>query len=218
MQIGQLLEALDGDKVPYSIEKTDFDSGTDNEVEKFVSLRIQALLNGIIDQCEEFGVLQILIGLPQNNCQLMEKLVSKAIWSDNMQKQLHSSYTFKYVDFAILSIKAIQNELKERTSDAIYNQIRALPNLENPELANEVYFQNEEEFDAVDEDEISKKKMEAKDEFQKLIIRFLMEDSEQFSNQLLKKILLQTPKLILPNMTNPLFLSDFLTSCLNHER
>lgn len=65
-----------------------------------------------------------------------------------------------------------------------------MPNLENPELVNEVYYQDDEENADADEDEIAKKKMEAKGEFQKLVIKFLMEGSEHFSNQLLKKILL----------------------------
>ena len=45
LQVGTMLQALDDDKVPYSIEKDEFNEG----IEKFVSLRIQALLTSIID-------------------------------------------------------------------------------------------------------------------------------------------------------------------------
>lgn len=45
LQVGTMLQALDDDKVPYSIEKDEFNE----EIEKFVSLRIQALLTSIID-------------------------------------------------------------------------------------------------------------------------------------------------------------------------
>lgn len=74
---------------------------------------------------------------------MTEKLVSRAIWSENMQREFHANFSFKYADMAILSIKAIKSQLKERSADEIYNQIRALPNLENPELVTEAYFQND---------------------------------------------------------------------------
>lgn len=87
--------------------------------------------------------------------------------------------------------------------------------MSNPNL--QKYFENaNEDSDSEIQPETEDLVKEAKTQFQNLIIKFFM--NSEFDNSLLKKILLQTPKLILPNMENPLFLSDFLTSCLDHEQ
>lgn len=59
-------------------------------------------------------------------------MVQKAIWSENMQKDFYDNFSSKYVDMAILSIKAIKMSLKDHSADEIYDQIRALPNLDHP--------------------------------------------------------------------------------------
>ena len=41
--------------------------------------------------------------------------------------------------------------------------------------------------------------------------------SKKFRSDELKQFLLMLPKNVVPNMENPLFLADFLTSCLDHE-
>ena len=49
-----------------------------------------------------------------------------------MQKDFYDNFSSKYVDMAILSIKAIKMSIKDHSADEIYDQIRALPNLDHP--------------------------------------------------------------------------------------
>ena len=51
--------------------------------------------------------------------------------------------------------------------------------------------------------------------YQKFIMSLLTR--KKFRSDELKQFLLMLPKSIVPNMENPLFLADFLTSCLDHE-
>ena len=76
---------------------------------------------------------------------------------------------------------------------------------------NELYGEEE-----PDQDKSQELVNKAKNLYQNLIMQFL--NAHQLNDQSLKKFLLQIPKFIVPNMSNPLFLSDFLTSCLDHDR
>lgn len=55
----------------------------------------------------------------------------------------------------------------------------------------------------------------AKREFQNLSIKFL--SLKKLKEDLLKSVLIQIAKTIVPNVENPLFLSDFLTQCLDYQ-
>ena len=89
--------------------------------------------------------------------------------------------------------------------EEVYDHLILLPDILSMEGN---YF---EEDDVEDPEEVAKR---FKTIYQTVIIKLI---SKQRSYNFLKKFLLQVTKNIAVNMENPLYLSDFLTSCLDHE-
>ena len=142
----------------------------------------------------------------------LSKLTLQVCLNPSVNESFFKSYLNEYVDLQILLFKSLETNLEQVSASQVYELLCAL----KPASNTACLLLSEDNDDCSEDGKESPMITTFKQTFQMFIVSFL--GRAKMPESLLKKFLLQAPKSVLPNMENPLFLSDFLTSCLDHEQ